>query len=140
MTVRLATVAVGLWAITFAAQPKEPTASQLGWLKTHAIPIEHVEAGTGFADLQRLKTAIGDARIVALGEATHGTREINQLRYRLTEFLASESGFTVVALETMVEADHVNEYVLHGGSTTSAWRLAKRIRLRHSTATLKQDV
>lgn len=52
---------------------------------------------------------------MSLGEATHGTREIFQMKHRLTEFLASELGFTIFAIEAnMPEAYRVNDYVLHG--------------------------
>ena len=43
------------------------------WVRRTAIPLAAVEAGRGFDDMQPLKKIIGDARIVALGEATHGT-------------------------------------------------------------------
>ena len=62
------------------------------WIAAHAIRLESPAAGHGFADLQPLKRIIGDARIVALGEATHGTREFFQLKHRLLEFLATEMG------------------------------------------------
>jgi erythromycin esterase len=45
------------------------------WVQANAIPLSTVETGRGFADLERLRGIIGDARIVSLGEATHGTRE-----------------------------------------------------------------
>src|SRR5262245_66638939 len=48
------------------------------WLKKNAIPIKSVEAGNGFDDLQPLKRILADARVVGLGEATHGTREVFQ--------------------------------------------------------------
>jgi hypothetical protein len=51
------------------------------WVKEHAIPLKTVEAGHGFEDMEPLKTVIGNARIVALGEATHGTREFFQLKH-----------------------------------------------------------
>jgi erythromycin esterase len=87
----------------------------LSWLRRHAIPLAGVEAGLGFADLQSLKTVIGSARIVALGEATHGTREFFQLKHRLLEFLVIEMGFTTFAIEAnWPESLAVNDYVLHG--------------------------
>jgi erythromycin esterase len=85
------------------------------WLAKNAIPLRGVEAGRGFEDLQPLKKLIGPARLVALGEATHGTREFFQLKHRMLEFLVSEMGFTVFGIEaTMPEAFDVNEYVLTG--------------------------
>jgi len=89
--------------------------AETAWLKKAAIPLAGVEAGTGFKDLEPLKKVIGDARIVSLGESTHGTREHFQMKHRLLEFLATEMGFTHFAIEAnMTEAFRVNEYVLHG--------------------------
>jgi erythromycin esterase len=44
----------------------------VGWLKENTIPINTVEAGNGFADLQPLKKVFKDVRFVGLGEETHG--------------------------------------------------------------------
>ena len=85
------------------------------WLATNAVRLETVEAGHGFADMQPLKQIIGAARIVALGEATHGTREFFQLKHRMLEFLVNEMGFSVFAIEaTMPESFDINDYVLTG--------------------------
>jgi erythromycin esterase len=85
------------------------------WIRDNAISLKTVEAGHGFADLQPLKKLIGSSRIVALGEATHGTREFFQLKHRMLEFLVNEMGFTVFAIEaSMPEAFDINEYVLTG--------------------------
>lgn len=85
------------------------------WLKENAIHLNSVEAGSGFEDMQPLKAIIGDARIVALGEATHGTREFFQIKHRMVEFLVSEMDFTVFAIEaTLGGAFELNDYVLTG--------------------------
>lgn len=92
-----------------------PAAPAVAWLKEKAVPFTTPEAGHGFADLQFLKKVVGDARVVSLGEATHGTREFFQMKHRLTEFLATEMGFTLFAIEAnMPEAYRVNDYVLTG--------------------------
>jgi erythromycin esterase len=91
------------------------TPGQVKWLRAGAIAFDTAEPGRGFADLQPLKKVIGDARIVALGEATHGTSEFFKMKHRLTEFLVSELGFTLFAIEAnMPEAGRVNEFVLTG--------------------------
>jgi erythromycin esterase len=69
------------------------------WIRAHAVRLDTVEAGHGFTDMQPLKKVIGNARIVALGEATHGTREFFQLKHRMLEFLATEMGFTIFSIE-----------------------------------------
>ena len=103
------------WADGKPASLAPPNRQALSWLRKSAIPVATVEAGNGFDDLQRLKAVIGDARIVSLGEQTHGTREFFQMKHRLVEFLASEMGFTQFAIEAnMPEAYQVNRYVLTG--------------------------
>lgn len=85
------------------------------WIRAHAIRLTTVEARHGFADLQPLEPVIGSARIVSLGEATHGSREFFQLKHRMLEFLATEMGFTIFSIEAnMPEAYRLNDYVLNG--------------------------
>ncbi|WP_342379748.1 erythromycin esterase family protein [Myxococcus stipitatus] len=87
----------------------------VSWVKQSLVPLTTVEAGHGFADLQPLKPWLAKARVVALGEATHGTREFFQLKHRLMEFLVTELGFNIFALEgNFAEALVINDYVLHG--------------------------
>jgi erythromycin esterase-like protein len=93
----------------------EPTPAELEWLRKNAVALKSCEAGSGFDDLQPLKAIIGDARIVSLGECTHGTREVFQMKHRLVEFLATQMGFTIFSIEaSMPEAYRLNDYVLEG--------------------------
>jgi erythromycin esterase len=109
------------------AQPFEQNASLddeqtiTHWLQQNAIPIRHVEAGNGLADLQFLKILLKDVRVVGLGETTHGTREIFQFKHRLVEYLVTEMNFTVFALEASFAACKlINEYVLYNKGDRAA--------------------
>ncbi len=85
------------------------------WIRSHAIALHTVEAGHGFEDMRQIARVVGDSRIVALGEATHGTREFFQLKHRILEFLASQKGFTIFSIEAnMPEAYRLNDFVLNG--------------------------
>jgi erythromycin esterase len=82
-------------------------------LKAHLTAITSVEAGHGFADLQPLKRALKDVRILGLGEETHGTREFFQFKHRMVEFLVKEMGFRVFAIEASYSAcQTINDYVM----------------------------
>ncbi len=97
------------------------TETVTAWIRASAIRLVTPEAGHGFADMQPLKQVIGNARIVSLGEATHGTREFFQLKHRMLEFLASEMGFTIFSIEaSMPEAYRLNDYVLNGTGDPAA--------------------
>ena len=50
-------------------------------------------------DLSGLMKRIGDARVVLLGEATHGTAEFYDMRARITKELIQHKGFRFVAVE-----------------------------------------
>jgi erythromycin esterase len=85
------------------------------WARTTAIPLATVEPRQGFQDIEALRPIIGDARIVSLGEATHGTREFFKLKHRVLEFCVAELGFTMFGIEAnFAESLAVNAYVLDG--------------------------
>lgn len=50
-------------------------------------------------DLDALLARVGDARVVMLGEASHGTHEFYRSRAALTQRLVTEQGFSFVAVE-----------------------------------------
>jgi len=90
------------------------------WLHSHAVRLATVEPETGFEDLKPLRKIVGRARVVLLGEATHGSREFFQLKHRILEFLASEMGFNVFAQEGMwARTLEVNKYVTSGQGTAA---------------------
>jgi erythromycin esterase-like protein/predicted phosphoribosyltransferase len=63
-------------------------------------------------DYDALIDAIGDARLVLIGEASHGTHEFYQERAIITDRLIAEKGFTAVAVEAdWPDAYRVNRYV-----------------------------
>ncbi|KPJ83748.1 MAG: protein-L-isoaspartate O-methyltransferase [Gemmatimonas sp. SG8_23] len=51
------------------------------------------------ADLGPLLERIGDARVVLIGEASHGTSEFYRMRARITRELIERKGFNIVAIE-----------------------------------------
>jgi erythromycin esterase-like protein len=74
-------------------------------------PGAHPLTGTA-ADYDPLIGLIGDARLVLLGEASHGTHEFYRERARITQRLIQEKGFTAVAVEAdWPDAYRVNCYV-----------------------------
>ncbi|MEP6730970.1 MAG: erythromycin esterase family protein, partial [bacterium] len=95
----------------------------IGWLKEHAIRLSTVSPDSSVADLAPLARVLDGVDIVALGEASHGSRELFQLKHRLIEFLVTKMDFRVLALELdYVACQHINDYVL-GVSSDSAFIL-----------------
>lgn len=95
--------------------PVLPAKDEIKWLKANVIPLKSVEPNDPLDDLTKLKKIIGNRRIVALGEGTHGTKEFFKMKHRLVRFLAEEMGFTIFAIEAnMPEARAVNKYILTG--------------------------
>ncbi|HEX6749938.1 MAG TPA: erythromycin esterase family protein [Longimicrobium sp.] len=93
----------------------EPAPAQAAWVRRHAISLATDDPTAGDADLRALHPLVEGARIVALGEATHGTREFFRAKHRLVRWMVEREGVTVFAIEAnMPEARRVNEYVLTG--------------------------
>ncbi|MTV15467.1 MULTISPECIES: protein-L-isoaspartate(D-aspartate) O-methyltransferase [Bradyrhizobium] len=83
-----------------------------------AEPFASIEA----ADLNPLMERIGPARVVLLGEATHGTSEFYRMRARITRDLIIKKGFHFVAIEAdWPDAARVDHYVRHFQYPPSEW-------------------
>jgi len=99
--------------------PPRPLTAQdsaaVAWIRRNAIPVQTLNTGSGFTDLAPLKAILQDARIVGLGESTHGTSEFQRAKHRLFEFLVKEMGYTAFTLEgAYSDAQPLNDYILHG--------------------------
>ncbi len=80
-----------------------------------------VDAPGGVPPRELLSELIGDARIVLIGESSHGTREFYEARAEITKWLIDEKGFCAVAAEAdWPDAYRVNRYARGLGEDTTA--------------------
>jgi protein-L-isoaspartate(D-aspartate) O-methyltransferase len=105
-----------------APPPRRPAAAP-------ALVAAHAEAFASIedVDLGPLLARIGDARVVLLGEATHGTSEFYAMRARITQELIRRKGFDVVAVEAdWPDAARIDHYVRERDVPASEWRAFAR--------------
>jgi erythromycin esterase-like protein len=85
-------------------------------VRAAAVPVED-----GDGEFDELLRRLGDARVVLLGEASHGTHEFYAARARITRRLVAERGFDAVAIEgDWPDAWRVNRFVRGTGTDTTA--------------------
>ncbi len=66
------------------------------------------------ADLRPLMERIGDARLVLIGEASHGTSEFYRIRAEITKALIQQKNFDFVAIEAdWPDAYRIHDFVTH---------------------------
>lgn len=81
-------------------------------LDQRIIPISTFEPDSNFQDLGFLKQTLKERKIIALGEATHGTHEFFKYKDRLTRFLVTELDFKAIAFESdFVAVRHLDDYI-----------------------------
>jgi protein-L-isoaspartate(D-aspartate) O-methyltransferase len=84
----------------------------------HATPFGSID----LANMEPVLDRIGDARVVLIGEATHGTSEFYRMREQITRALIAEKGFTFVAIEgDWPDAARIDHYVRHFEYQPSEW-------------------
>lgn len=106
---------ISLFLLLAYSQLRAQTPAEITRLNQQLLPLTAVRASSGFTDLAPLATVVGSARVVGLGECTHGTREVFQLKHRLLEYLVTQQGFTTLALEVDYGyAEILNEYIQTG--------------------------
>jgi len=117
----LCSILVSAGVATDACSSTEPRAPapdngpvlDLTWLRANASRIRTPDPDDDFSDLEPLVKMIGDARVVALGEDSHGTHEFFAMKDRLVRFLEQRMGFNTFAMEaSWAESNRINDYVL----------------------------
>ncbi len=102
-----------LFCLNVAAQK-----SLISSLNEAVIPIQTTEADSSFGDLQKLDKVLAGKRIVALGEATHGTKEFFTVKERMIKYLITVQGFRTIVFEADFAGTFVmNDYVLYNKGT-----------------------
>ena len=88
----------------FQTMPHLKTSSAL--VETAPSPLEQMiaEEGISLRDLEKssfrtIRDAMGDAQVILIGEATHGTEEFYNIRAELTKILLEQEGFDAVLCE-----------------------------------------
>lgn len=98
------------------------TEEKVIWLSENALQVRSImPSDDDFSDLQPLKDVIGDARIVMLGEQSHGDGSTFLAKTRLIKFLHQEMGFDVLAFESgMYDCAKAWELLQNGEEATFA--------------------
>jgi erythromycin esterase-like protein len=97
------------------------TRERAGGAGAEAIVAEAVPARHGVPADDALFDLVGDARVVLMGEASHGTREFYAARAAMTRRLIEEKGFVAVAVEAdWPDAYRVNRFVRGQGPDATA--------------------
>ena len=93
-----------------------PVPSDVAVIRAEAVPVEQ-----GVPADRVLFNLIGDAHLVLIGEASHGTAEFYAARAHITRRLIEEQGFCAVVAEAdWPDAYRVNRYVRGQGDDASA--------------------
>ena len=92
-----------------------PNNAQLNWIKKNAITFDTALSADEHNNLKKLTQIIGSARIIALGEDTHGTSQFFNTKDQIVRFAAEKYKNVVFAMEAnMPEAKRVNDYITTG--------------------------
>jgi protein-L-isoaspartate(D-aspartate) O-methyltransferase len=103
-----------------------------------AEPFNDIES----AELGALLERIGNARVVLLGEASHGTSEFYRMREQISRALITRKGFNFIAIEgDWPDAARIDHYVRHRETPPSEWTAFARfpVWMWRNNAALKPD-
>jgi protein-L-isoaspartate(D-aspartate) O-methyltransferase len=108
------------WAETKPREraPRRQKPALIGAVRAHAEPFASVD----LANLGPMLERVGDARVVLIGEATHGTAEFYRMREQITRALITKKQFSFVAIEgDWPDAARIDHYVRHFEYQPSEW-------------------
>lgn len=81
-------------------------------IRAHHVPIRLGDS-TGLSDWQTFDSLINNARVIGLGESTHGTEESDAMNCAIIKRLIEAKGCTMICVENNVDiTNSLNQYVL----------------------------
>lgn len=83
----------------------------VSWLRDHLAPLATDDPAAATDDLRAVRRIVGDATVVGLGEATHGTREFFRLKHRILEALAEDGSCTLAMEADFADGLAIGRYV-----------------------------
>ena len=96
-------------------EPPPIPAEATTWIESNSVPFDGSHLSLPHDDIEFLRDIVGDARIVSLGENTHGTRDFFEMKARVLRFLVEEMDFDAFAIEAIwPEANRLDRYVRYG--------------------------
>ena len=104
-------------ALACGGSQMEPSHSDalIEWASIHAITVDRLDFSAPVAGLEGLRSSIGSARIVGLGESRHDSREQLVLKGMVVRYLVEDLGFRALILEESVpHAESLDRYVRSG--------------------------
>lgn len=116
MTQKLRRLLPLLLLVSLPAFAQEPSPERVRWVGENALAVRSIQpADEDFSDLMPLARLIGTARVVQLGEATHGDGSTFHAKARLIRFLHQVMGFDVLAWEAgIVDVQRVDAAIREG--------------------------
>jgi erythromycin esterase len=85
------------------------------WVLANSFAFSTDDPSAPLAELEPLRAKVGNATIVGLGEATHGTREFQRMKHRIVQFLVSEMGFSHFGMEAPFSSAMMFDHYLQTG-------------------------
>lgn len=112
---RIVLLLTGAWLGACTEPVSRSETAAVAWISETAVPLASVTPTDSRSDLAAFTTMVGSARLIGLGEATHGSREFFTMKDRLFRHLVQDAGVTAFAIEaTMPEAFAIDTYVRTG--------------------------
>jgi erythromycin esterase len=96
-----------------------PSAAAIADKQARAVVIPTLDLAADPNQLVAIGDAIGDARIVGMGEGSHGSSEFFAFKNRLFKYLVERKGFTVFGMEAAWGAGQVVDRYIKGGPGTA---------------------
>lgn len=97
---------------------KELTNFEKSSIKKYIYPLKTFDPSEkDNSDLKILKNLVGNSKVVALGESTHGSSEIYKMKDRIIRYLVKNENFDIFSIEAQMQQSYLVENYTNGNSS-----------------------